>query len=285
MRTTLRILALASLSLFLALPLAAGNGPGGPGGPGEPAGPGVPAGPGTCDPPGSGGGPGGPAVGGPGSGPGAGCDGGLLAAYLESLPVEPLSEAEGAALVYMRQEEKMARDLYLLFADRFGERPFARIAEAEQRHMDLVGTLLARYGIADPIAGLPEGLFADAGLQALYDVLAATGRESRTAALTVGALVEETDLADLLHDLEIADNRDLDAVFQNLAKGSRNHLRAYVEALARQGATYVPEVLDPALFASIVESEKERGGPVDENGLPLGGGPGTGDCDGTGPDA
>lgn len=219
---------------------------------------------------GRGNGGGGNGGGGNGGGPANnGCSGdGAIGGYLATLPVEELSDGERADLIWVREEEKLARDLYLLFAQCFAQRSFQQIARAEQSHMDLVAGMLTRYAVADPVQGRPMGLFADDQLQRLYDQLAVAGGSALVEALRVGALVEETDLADVAEMLAASDNRDLDVVYQNLAKGSRNHLRAYVGQLERYGVEYRPSILDEATFAAIVNADKERG-PVDESGNPL----------------
>ncbi len=46
-----------------------------------------------------------------------------------------LSENESAELSFMREEERLARDLYQAFADKYdGARPFSMIVKAEQKH-------------------------------------------------------------------------------------------------------------------------------------------------------
>lgn len=112
-------------------------------------------------------------------------------------------------LTFMREEERLARDLYAAFAQKYGaDTAFARITTSEQRHFDAVGVLLTRYGIADPSAGRAAGSFADPGLQKLYDDLLAQGNESLQKAYEAGVAVEEEDIADLkaaLRDTTAAD--------------------------------------------------------------------------------
>jgi hypothetical protein len=139
-----------------------------------------------------------------------------------------LTGAEQAALTYMREEEKLARDVYRAMAKAYPDvRAFTNIAAAEQRHMTAVGSLLKRYGVADPVAGKPAGTYADAGLQKLYDELVAQGAKSRADALAVGVAIERRDIADLQERLTQTTKKDLRFVFGNLLKGSQNHLRAF----------------------------------------------------------
>ena len=142
----------------------------------------------------------------------------------------PLSATEKESLLYLREEEKLARDVYNAFYDRYGLRVFSNIAASEQAHMNAVLTLLNRYGLADPAATAP-GVFNNADLQALYDDLIAQGNQSLTEALRAGVLIEETDIADLQDGLALTSHADLRAVYANLLRASQNHLRAFSRQL------------------------------------------------------
>jgi hypothetical protein len=142
----------------------------------------------------------------------------------------PLSATEKESLLYMREEEKLARDVYNAFYDRYGLRVFSNIAASEQAHMDAVLTLLNRYGLADPAAAAP-GVFNNDDLQALYDDLIDQGNASLTAALQAAVLIEETDIADLQDGLALTSHADLRAVYNNLLRASQNHLRAFSRQL------------------------------------------------------
>ena len=79
-------------------------------------------------------------------------------------------------------------------------------------------------------------------------------------ALRVGAAIEEIDIIDLLEHLEHTDKADIQVVYENLLKGSRNHLRSFVSTLSKQeGETYQPQYLDQTTYDAIVGSETERG--------------------------
>lgn len=214
--------------------------------------------------------------GGQGPGAGAGSPGAPAASpvacpfetYLASLPKEAPSSSEAAQVAYLREEEKLARDVYRALFAAHGDRAFANIAAAEQRHMELVKLLLDRYGLADPSAATAPGEFQDTRLAALYTDLVARGKASLVEALKVGATIEDLDLADVGKALAASDNRDVDAVMQNLAKGSRNHLRAFSARLSALGASYAPQYLPADEFARIVAAPRERGA-VDETGALL----------------
>jgi hypothetical protein len=187
--------------------------------------------------------------------------------FISTLPNEELSEAEIAGMRYMREEEKLARDVYLSLYETWNDRIFDNIARSEQRHMDAVKALLDKYGLDDPMAE-ERGVFNDADLQVLYDNLLEKGTLSLGDALNVGATIEDLDIFDLDERLAQADNADIQTVFQNLKKGSRNHLRAFVFRLGRLGETYNAQYLSAEELEAILNSPRERGS-VDENGESL----------------
>jgi hypothetical protein len=140
--------------------------------------------------------------------------------------VQPLSVDEAAYLLYIREEEKLALDIYQALYSEWQVRIFSNIANSEQRHFDAVGTLIDRYELSDP--ALPTaGAFANGDLQALYDNLLAKGKLSLLDALQVGVAIEEQDIDDLKAAILATDNRDILTVYTNLLNGSLNHLSAF----------------------------------------------------------
>lgn len=134
-------------------------------------------------------------------------------------------------LAYMREEERLARDLYAAIADYYdGARPFSMITNSEDHHYDAVGTLLETYGLDDPSAGLEPGTYAFDELQDLYDDLLAQAQISLAEAYDVGIAVEETDIADLQAALAADYPSDVDSVLTKLLSGSEKHLAAYTSA-------------------------------------------------------
>lgn len=171
-------------------------------------------------------------------------------------PSSSLQPEEVAALRLMREEEKLARDVYGALGAKWGLPLFTNIARSEQSHMDAVLGLLTAYHLEDPAAGNGPGVFTDANLQALYGQLVAQGSGGVTDALTVGARIEELDLADLARLSGQTARSDVLQVYANLMKGSRNHLRSFYGQL---GGDYTPQVLDEATFTAIVTSPHEAG--------------------------
>ena len=142
-------------------------------------------------------------------------------------------DTEEESLLYMREEEKLARDVYLALYDRWQLAIFKNISTSELRHMDAIKTLLVRYGVPDP--ALDPGKFTNPNLQLLYDALIIqgdSGDSSVTDALNVGVLIEETDIEDLLSGIAIARHNDIKRVYQNLMAGSENHWAAFQSVLS-----------------------------------------------------
>lgn len=172
-----------------------------------------------------------------------------------------LNDEEIKGLLYMREEEKLARDVYTTLYEKWNLAIFQNIAASEQTHMDAVKALLDAYGLADPAAGKALGEFTNPDLQALYDQLTARGSQSLSNALKVGAAIEEIDILDLEKHLAQTKNPDIQLVYENLMKGSRNHLRSFTSTLSRQtGETYQPQYLSADVYQSIVSSPIESGG-------------------------
>lgn len=148
-----------------------------------------------------------------------------------------LSEAEIEALSFMREEEKLARDVYISLYDAWQIRVFQNISRAEQQHMDQVKFLMDGYGLSDPVQE-PVGVFTNSDIKNLYDSLVKRGKTSQIEALRVGALVEEVDIKDLQQALAETNNPALETVYTNLMNGSYNHLKAFVRNIESLGDTY-----------------------------------------------
>jgi len=180
---------------------------------------------------------------------------------LTNLPLESISTAEATSLTFMREEEKLANNVYKLLGTTWAAqtRVFTNIASSEATHTEAVRQLLVRYTLADPAASLADGVFQNQPLQQLYNSLIAQGTLSYVDALKVGCAIEEIDILDLQNALVGIDNQDIIVVYNNLTLGSRNHLRSFVKALTLVGITYVPQYLSPEAYLAIVSTPIERG--------------------------
>jgi hypothetical protein len=180
-----------------------------------------------------------------------------------SLPVAAatgaLTAEEVSGLLYMREEEKLARDVYLALYEMWNVPIFENIAGSESTHTNAVKGLLDDYGLQDP-AMEAAGVFTNADLQALYDELVETGAQSLEDALRVGTAIEEIDILDLEAHMAETDREDILRVYDNLLLGSYNHLRAFVGNLERRvQSVYVPQYLDQDAYEAILEGGQGRG--------------------------
>lgn len=177
-------------------------------------------------------------------------------------PTEPddiLTQEEVDGLLFMREEEKLARDSYLVLFEKWGNPIFDNISRSEQQHMDAMKNLIVKYGLEDPVKDESKiGGFVNPQLQALFDDLMEKGVESRTDALEVGALIEETDILDIHHEIDLAEQEDIISTYESLVCGSRNHLRAFVGQLDLNGAPYTPTVIPEEVFLAIINTPFER---------------------------
>ena len=153
-------------------------------------------------------------------------------ASVSDIQAQYLSQEEISCLTYIREEEKLARDVYLYFGEMWGSRIFTNIAGSEQTHMDAIKKLLVKYGIEDPaLADL--GKFTNPDLQDLYESLMERGSLSLLEALKVGVIIEVTDIADLKEGIDTSTHKDIKTVYNNLLEGSLNHLDAFNSNLER----------------------------------------------------
>lgn len=152
--------------------------------------------------------------------------GGFVAVALAGLTATDVQN-----ILFMKQEEKLARDVYQALYEKWGHTTFANIVVSEQRHMNAVDGLITRYKLTDETP-TEYGKFTYPELQALYDALVARGNESMEEALAVGVEIENTDIADLQAAIAVTTEKPIKTVFSNLLSGSYNHLAAFTTALA-----------------------------------------------------
>ena len=175
--------------------------------------------------------------------------------------VSELSDVEKEGLAFMREEEKLARDVYLTLFETWDLRTFSNIASSEQTHTDSVKFLLDKYELPDPVADDSIGVFVNDDLQALYDELVEKGNTSLVDALTVGAAIEEIDILDLIDYLGKTDDPNLEWVYENLKSGSENHLRAFASQYEMQtGEAYQPQFLSQEQYDAIINASNGQGG-------------------------
>jgi hypothetical protein len=197
---------------------------------------------------------------------GAGANGllslGVVGAGHSTVQASALSEEDVSGILYVREEEKLARDVYQVLYERWGVAVFSQIARSEQQHMDAMLGLVERYGLDDPAAGHDVGVFVDPSLQELYDDLIVRGEASLEGALLVGGYIEEFDIIDLDERIAATDQAAIQQVYGNLLRGSRNHLRAFVQDYERViGEAYAVQVLEQDVLDAIIAGPMESGAP------------------------
>lgn len=139
-----------------------------------------------------------------------------------------LTQTQKDSLIFMWNEEKMARDVYNAMYSKYGIKIFANIAKSEQTHMNMVASLITKYGMSVPSD--TAGVFGVEEISALYATLIAQGSVSSTEALKVGKLVEETDISDI-NDRLVGATDEMITIFNSLKDGSYNHLDAFNKQL------------------------------------------------------
>ncbi|MDQ7032397.1 MAG: DUF2202 domain-containing protein [Desulfonauticus sp.] len=178
--------------------------------------------------------------------------------YVLSLPKQPLSQQEIRDLMHMREEEKLARDVYLTLYQKWGFRIFNNISQSETWHMQMVKFLIDKYGLNDPVKNDQVGVFTSSQMAKLYKELVKRGLSNKIEALKVGALIEDLDIYDLDEAIKKSDNTDINFVYSRLRTGSTNHMRAFIGWLTTYGVTYKPQYISQEEFNIIIQ--QKRGG-------------------------
>ncbi|WP_397445105.1 DUF2202 domain-containing protein [Polaribacter sp. R77954] len=160
------------------------------------------------------------------------------------------------ALLFMLEEEKLARDTYEYLDNTWSLSQFENIKKSEQAHMDAIEDVLKQNEISYTI--LPKGVFSNKDLQAHYNTFKEDGAKSVINALKIGATIEDLDIKDLENYVSLTKNSTLISIYQNLICGSRNHLRSFMRGLDNNEGTYTPQFITQDAFDSIVNSSQEQ---------------------------
>lgn len=168
-----------------------------------------------------------------------------------TLSTQQLSELEVADLQFLREEEKLAHDVYTYAFERFGVSIFSNIAASEQTHTDAVLDLMTAYQVEDS-ASQSMGVFNNAELAKLYSDLIAKVDRSVEDALIVGATIEDLDILDLDEKATHTDNVALQSLYSNLKCGSENHMRAFTRQLNNRALSYEPTYISLVQYQEIL---------------------------------
>jgi hypothetical protein len=188
-----------------------------------------------------------------------------------------LDANEETHLVFMREEEKLARDVYIKLSIMYPDSAvFGNIDDSEQRHTDSVRDKLLQYNIEDPNTNDNVGIFtgSDYGwyFTEKYEELIDRGAKSEFDALYVGAFIEELDMLDINQCPKVivetqpditdvsecgkvyTDNPDIQRLYEHLLEGSENHLVAYVKQIEAESGegSYQAQVLPQELVDQIL---------------------------------
>jgi len=179
---------------------------------------------------------------------------------VESTAIESISVEEEHGIIFMREEEKLARDVYTTLYDIWGLAIFNNIAKSEQSHMDAMKVLIDKYALADPNIDDSVGVYSDYHFVETYEELVSLGSESLEGALRVGIIIEELDIKDINEMVaEVEGNEDIVSTYEELLKGSRNHLRAFWDVFSSKGLAYEPQFISQEEFDAIINSPMETG--------------------------
>lgn len=137
----------------------------------------------------------------------------------------------------MREEEKMARDVYAYLYDKYKLPVFKNITKSENAHISAVLRLIEGFKITDNSTS-SAGVFTNTHISELYQQLITMGNISVVDALKVGVLIEQTDIADLKKELLSVENVSVKTVYTNLSKASEVHLKAFIWNLKVRGVVY-----------------------------------------------
>ena len=190
---------------------------------------------------------------------------------------EILDFNEKTHLMFMREEEKLARDVYLTLGTLYPDAViFGNIDDSEQRHTMAVKAMIEKYGYEDPNTNDNIGMFTgeDYGwyFTEKYNQLVERGQASELEALYVGAFIEELDMMDInqcpkvivetdngINDItecgkNYTDNPDIVKLYDSLLDGSASHLRGYVKNIEQQigKGNYQAQVLSQEEVNSIL---------------------------------
>lgn len=177
----------------------------------------------------------------------------------DTLPVSEttLSDNELKTLLFTREEEKLAHDVYTYAFEKYGLAMFQNIASSESQHIASILVMMNSYKINDPLNGSNLlGQFSDPVIKGLYIDLTSRVDVSQEEAIKVGLLIEDMDIYDLEMAIEETNCADLANTYSKLKCGSNNHLRSFYSQAKLFGIEYTPEYISQAYFDKTINSSK-----------------------------
>ncbi|MFB6226179.1 MAG: DUF2202 domain-containing protein [Candidatus Paceibacteria bacterium] len=172
---------------------------------------------------------------------------------------KPLGEEVEMDLIYLIEEEKVARDLSYKFSQKYDEKIFTEVYKAENTHLKAVQRFIRNYKLDDPTSKNGVGEFKNPQLQKIYDEKLSSGKENKNKAYQSLLWVLEKNINDININKDSTDKDDILFVYNNLIRSSKNHIRAIDSLLSKEGGSYSPEHLSKAKYESIISSDIDSG--------------------------
>jgi len=157
----------------------------------------------------------------------------------------------------VREDEKVARDLYFSFFGTFGLKPFENIGKAEDNHIKATEKLFDYYEIDYPALS-ENGKFENAIRQKLFDSLLLKGTPELEA-FKVMAMLEESNIVEYGEVLKTIANPNIKIVIENLARASANHFKAAIRQITALGGTYTPALMTQEQYRAVIAIGFEKG--------------------------
>ncbi len=206
----------------------------------------------------------------------------VLALSLTSIFAATLSDEDAEKIFWIREEEKLARDVYIGLYEIWGIRTFDNISRSEQVHMDAIrDEIIIPNGLEDPVKSEKPGVFTNPEIKKLYDELMLKGSSSVQNAIEVGLLIEDMDIFDLKRTIEMVEDETIKVVLQHLQEGSENHMRAFNKQAERYGVEYEPEYISRQEMNGILSGQVGSGQNSEGNQEANHAHENCDDCDGT----
>ena len=162
-------------------------------------------------------------------------------------------------LIYIREEEKMARDLYIGMYNSWGLSIFKSISEEEQEHINAMLELFKMYSIVDPLAGDVPRNYTNQHIANLHTSLLTQGMQSNKDGLKACALQEEISMQDLDLAMKSTQQQAINKVYSELQRDSINHLRSFIHSLEIFGERYMAVKIPQQTVDAIILDKMDRG--------------------------
>jgi len=166
---------------------------------------------------------------------------------------QPLDTYTAWQLMYMHDQEKLARDLNRSFYFTWGEPIFASIAESEQRHMDILKSALDSYYLSALVETDEIGVFGAHHHKEAFAELIAQGEASLLGAYRAVGYLEEWDIDEFRDSIEFTQVQVLTNTYSNLLAGARNHLRVFASRSNSLGFAYTAQILNQSEVDAICD--------------------------------